>query len=61
MSATRPDRPTSPAWHRARPRQGQTLQAALRAGLDEVCARRRTRTVVGTEEGSRRGSNQRSD
>ncbi len=53
--------PTSPAWRRARPRQGQVRRRrmALRASLDKVCARRRGSAVVGTEECPRRGSNKR--
>jgi hypothetical protein len=49
--------------HRARANQGQALRVAAKdaASLDRPCARRLRDLAVGTEECSRRGSNQRMD
>src|ERR1700680_185663 len=49
------------ACHRARANQGQALRVAAKdaASLDRPCARRLRDLAVGTEECSRRGSNQR--
>src|ERR1700731_3374644 len=55
--------PTDQACRRARASQGQALKGGREdaASLDRPCARRLRDLAVGTEECSRRGSNQRMD